>query len=297
MRPILLLTLLLLIGCGKPAATPVGRTVTDEVGQSVTIPTAPQRIVSLAPSVTEMLFSLGLGDRLVGVTTYCDFPEAAQSIPKVGSLQGFSLETVVGMKPDLVIATTEGNSAAEIARLRDLGLSVYTTAPRTFAGILTSLDHLGAALGVEARAKVLTDSLRRRIATVTASRDTTARRPRLLIVVSHDPLYAATVGTFPADIAQLAGARVVPERSPVTYPQLDREGVIAIRPEVLLVPVGSTNPLDQRTRASLLGLGSGLPTRLQLVTVPADPLLRPGPRAVAALETLAAALDSLRRSP
>src|SRR5215831_10401321 len=139
------------------------RIVTDEVGRRVAIPPTVNRIVSLAPNLTEITYALGAADRLVGDTNYCDTPPAAQQKPHVGDPQRPSLEAIVALHPDLVLATTSINNVATADAIQKLGIPVYTSDPNTVRGVLDSIVHTGDMIGSKAEGESLAASLRARL--------------------------------------------------------------------------------------------------------------------------------------
>jgi iron complex transport system substrate-binding protein len=124
---------------GQQAAPAEAATVRDAVGRTVAVPDAPQRIVSLAPNITEMLYALGLGDRVAGVTQYCDWPPEVAAVPRIGGVINPSLEAIVALGADLVFATADGNRPADVERLAGLGVAVYTIDTRSIADVFASL--------------------------------------------------------------------------------------------------------------------------------------------------------------
>jgi iron complex transport system substrate-binding protein len=129
----------------------------------VILPRHPQRIISLAPSVTEVLYLLGAGDRLIGVTTHCDWPEDVKRKPRIGSLLNPNYETILAARPDLIVASTAGNDRASVYRLAELGLPVFVTAPRTVEGIFETTLALGRITDCEAEGKRLAAGMRARL--------------------------------------------------------------------------------------------------------------------------------------
>ena len=143
----------------------------------------PRRIVSMAPSITETLFALGLGDRVVGTTSYCNHPPEAREKPRIGGFHDPNFEAVVALRPDLVVTLVEQQSARDALAI--LGIPVATVSHQTIDGILESIPALGDACGVQPRAEALAGELRARLARI-ARRTAGLRRPRVLIVVGRD---------------------------------------------------------------------------------------------------------------
>src|SRR6516162_5333338 len=194
-RLLLRLALVLIVGI-RPL---VGRTVTDETGRSVNVPDHPQRLISLAPSVTEIVYALGRGDRLVGDTEYCDYPPEAKRKPHVGAVLNPSLEQIVALKPDLVLGIAEANRRETAEQLDRLGIPLYGLTAHTMDDMLRSVDDLGDLLGREAEAGALIERLQNRIQAV-AERVKGRPRPKVLFVVWYQPLVTAGPHTFISDV-------------------------------------------------------------------------------------------------
>jgi len=137
-------------------------TVTDEIGREVNVKRSPQRIVSLAPGITETLYALNLDDKIVGVTTFCDWPAAARTKPQIGGFTNPSIEKIVSLKPDLIIATADGNRKDTVRQLERIGLSVYVTNPSDTSGIFRSILHIGEITNREKDARKLVEKLQKR---------------------------------------------------------------------------------------------------------------------------------------
>ncbi len=287
-RPGLVLTSILLAtlavsasSCNTGSSSPdAARAITDELGRSVHVREQPQRIVSLAPSVTEILFGLSAGERVAGVTSYCDYPPEARQKPIVGDTLKPSVEKIIALKADLVIISTASQEEGLLHRLVDLGIPVYVSNPRSIDGVLDSIEKIGELIGVVERAHQLTDELRGRIATV-AARVANAPHPSVFVIVGTEPLITAGAGSFINDLINRAGARSISADDIGDYPQYSIETVVAKRPEIIFLQAGG-NELPQR-------LGQTPAARSNRVYhIDDDLLLRPGPRIVYALERIAA---------
>ncbi|MBI2219227.1 MAG: ABC transporter substrate-binding protein, partial [Candidatus Rokubacteria bacterium] len=208
-------------------------TVKDMVGRDVLVASSAPRVVSLVPSITETLYTIGAEDQLVGVTTSCDFPAAAAAKPKVGGLVNPSLEAIARLQPDLVLATTEGNRETTIQQLDALGIPTYVVRPNTFDGVLESIARLGRLTGHEPRAKTLVAELRRRAARVTeAVKGRT--RPRVLYLVWPDPLVVPGRDTLLTELIQMAGGESVSAGESIKWPRLSLEHAVMTAPEVIV---------------------------------------------------------------
>ena len=264
--------------CSAPAGTRAG-----SLG-------APQRIVSLAPALTEILFALDLGDRVVGVTDYCDYPPEAARRPHVGGYVNPSVESVLALHPDLILVSPAAGNRDAALTLQRTGVRLEVVPAETLAEALAAIESVGRACGVEARAVALAESVRGRIDAASAKvRD--LPKVRTLFCVQIEPLIAAGVGTLPSELLELAGGVNVVRAE--RYPQVGIEAVITEAPEVILQA-----RMDAANEGSALALEAywrrwnTIPAvRAQRVHVfDATVALRPGPRVAEAVETLASLL-------
>ncbi|MFZ5761494.1 MAG: cobalamin-binding protein [Thermodesulfobacteriota bacterium] len=211
-----------------------GRTVVDQLGRSLTVPDDPQRVVALAPSLTEIVYSLGQEAKLKGVTRYSDYPAAAKKLPRVGSYIRLDLERIVALKPDLCLAIRQGNPGDQIARLEALGIPVYVVDPRDLRGVMASLRGIGAALNAEPQARLLAERMEQEIAAITRKTGQAAHRPRVFFQVDSSAIVTSGTNTFTHELITLAGG-INLGAGPVDYPRLGWEQVLALRPEVVVI--------------------------------------------------------------
>ena len=247
----------------------------------------PRRVVTLAPNLTEIVFALGAGDRLVGVSEYSDYPPAARAIPRVGGLD-VDPERVAALSPDLVLAIAEGNAQGAVRALQAAGLPVTVTPSGSLDAVLESIRIVGDRLGLSAEGRRLAGSLAARRAAVRAAVDGRPR-PAALLLVWPDPPQAAGGETFLNDVLTEAGARnLVADRR--GWPVLSRE-YLATEPVELLVTPESVEARAAWERAFAPGgtLASGAVARARRVSIDEAVLTRPGPRVFDALERLAGA--------
>jgi ABC-type Fe3+-hydroxamate transport system substrate-binding protein len=271
-----------------PAAAGSGtRTVTDEFGRRVTVPVEAKRVVSLAPNLTETIYALGLEDKLVGDTNYCDTPEAAKSKPHVGDTINPSLETIVTLHPDLVLATSI-NRIDTVEGLSRMGIPVYTTDPHTVRGMLESTLHVAELMGAAEQGKTLVAQLQARL---DALHTRLAERPmvHVLFVVWEDPLFTIGQNTFIADALRWAGAESV-VLSKQDWPQLTFEEVVRLQPEYIVTASNHTGEEGSRSLEEFRG--RPLWKNLQAieaghVAVISDEVDKPSPGLIGAIEDLA----------
>jgi iron complex transport system substrate-binding protein len=280
----------LLLSGPVPSAAQV--TVTDDLHRTVTLPAAARRIISLAPSITESLFAIGAGELVVGVTEYCTFPPEAARRVRVGGMITPSIETIVSLKPDLILVSMEGNLREDFLRLTDLDVPVVVTNPRTLDDIASSIRLLGTLAGHTDEA----DSLVRRLAARRRHLQdgVTSRSQRVLMFVSLQPLIAVGPGTFLHDLLTSAGASNLAAHTGMTYPAYSREAVTAGDPDVLLILSDALPALDGVTALfpeweRLTAFRNG-----RVFLVDADLVSRPGPRAVDGLELLVSLIQTGR---
>lgn len=273
-----------------PAATKTSgpaRSVTDDTGRTVLVPGQVRRIVSLAPSLTETLFALGVGDRVVGVSDYCNYPAAARTRPHVGAPLNPSLESIVALQPDLVVAAKSANRRETVDELARLGIATYATDAHSVEQVLTSIEHLSDALGIAESGHQLTGALRTRLAQL--QQQLAGRTPkRVLLVVWHEPLISIGRNTFIADALRYAGATHVIETEQ-DWPRLSLEEVVRVQPEYLLFAGDHAAAM-----ASLLASLPQRPGWRKLAAVQQHRTLlldesinRPSPRLLDAIETIA----------
>lgn len=208
-------------------------TFTDEMGRSISVDSPPQRIISLAPHITEILFDLGLGDRLVGVTQYSDYPEAAMKIERVGSYVRLNIEKIVSLDPDLVISTAGGNPREVVERLAALGLKVFVIHPKKIEDIYTNIRSIAEITGREEAGKKLAHSMKKRVDNI-VHKVQGLPRPRVFLQLGASPLLTASENTFIGDLLKKAGGRNIAGAEPARYPVYSMEAIIKRGPDVII---------------------------------------------------------------
>lgn len=236
----LLLIFLLLTGCSKKTGDIVKDSegfpvhIVDDMGRNVVIDREPQRIISLAPSNTEILFALNLGERIAGVTEYCDYPQEANNKEKIGGFSTPNIEKVISLNPDLVIATSMHQKAVE--ELERLGVPVIVLFPKKVSDVLNNITLIGRATGQEDVAEGLVKDLKARMDAVTdkTGKIPEGKRPRVYYEVWHDPLITAGPDTFVDDLITLAGGINIAGDSKTSYPEISLEVVIQKDPQIFI---------------------------------------------------------------
>jgi len=286
---LLVLTLLISLAaaCAKPAAA---GTIIDDLGRPVYVEDIPQRIVSLAPSITEILFALDLGDRVVGVTDYCDYPPEAKNKTVVSSYYvGTNLEKLVAQEPDLVL--TDGYEDGLLQQLDNLRLTTIVLRPENIYGILRDIELVGKTTDKEKEAERLVANMEERLNTIAEMTATVAEKPTVFYEIDGtDPTkpWSATPGSFTDALVTLAGGEnIVEEEVTSGYVQLNLETIVAADPNIIILgdyPYVSPEDVMQRPGAwqQLTAVKEG---RIFAIS---DPSLvsKPGPRIIDGLAEL-----------
>jgi iron complex transport system substrate-binding protein len=255
----------------------------------------PKRIVSLAPSMTEILYALGLGDNIVGVTTFCDYPEEAKKKPKIGGMSNPSLEAVISLKPDIVVLTTDGNPKEFEERLVELKISTYVFQARRLAELPRGIRELGTALGVGERAEKLAHDIetgingfKKRNSEFRISNS--AFHKKVLFIVWPEPLMVAGPGTVIDDALALLGCENIAGTAETAYPKYSIEEVLHRAPDIIFI--GRSMGVDMRSvSGGVLSRMSSVPAvKNNSVFYVSDKLFRLGPRVVKGIEELAECL-------
>lgn len=291
------LALFALVGCATPAEKPAAEkpaaaaaaafpvTITDDASRTVTIKAEPKRIVSLAPANTEIVFALGLGDRVVGVTTYDDYPAEVTEIAKIGDFTTPNIEAIAAAKPDLILATT-GVQADVLAKLEVLGATVVALDPQNLDGVYSAIERTGKATGAITQAAALVDGMKIDVDDIVKSVEAT-EPVTAFVEIAQNPLFTAGTGTLIDELIALAGGKnVVTQPGWVAY---STEQVVKDDPTVYMATKGSmSDPAQLSQRAGFKGLSA---VKNRRVVVLDDNLVsRPGPRVVEGLKQIAIAL-------
>lgn len=250
---------------------------------------AAERIISLAPSVTETLFALGVGDRVVGVSTYCDYPPAALKIDRVGTFLQPNLERILAKKPDLVIAVPSPGNQAPVEHLQALGLKVLVVDPERIAEILASIRSIADAVGVPQAGGELVARIERDLAAV-ESRLSDAARPPTLMLVGRAPLVAAGAQTYQGELLERAHGTNVAAESGQAWPHISLELVVARAPQVIIdASMGSEESADSHAAQAFWADFPTIPAVRdgRIYGYRSYELLRPGPRVAETLATVA----------
>jgi iron complex transport system substrate-binding protein len=281
--------LALLLVMALTASPAEALTLRDMLGREVTLPGPPRRIVSLVPSVTEIVFSLGAQERLVGRTDFCDHPAAVRTKPSVGGMVNPSLERLVALRPDLVVATDEGNREETIRQLERLGITTYLVHANRIAETVDLIERLGELTGRQAEVPRLRTEMLGRIEAVRRA-VAPYPRPRVLYVLWPDPLIVPGRASMLTELIDVAGGISITAGDGDAYPRFSLEAAVARAPEVIILADHSTGPSTAgraspekwQRFASVPAIRAG-----RLHSADLSLLHRYGPRVPEGLETLA----------
>lgn len=275
----------------EAAGTKYPLTITDASGEEFTFEQAPQRIVSIAPHQTEILFALGLGDRIVGVSEFDDYPEEAKSKPKVGNIHG-NAEALLAVEPDIVFAGLSLNGSS-VQGLRDLGVQVFTTEPTTIDEVIESILTIGVITDAQAAAEELAAKMRADKQAVIDAVSGLSEDQKKKVYIEYDPLWTAGKGSFMDEMIVLSGGiNIASDLDP--WAQISSEAVIAADPDVIIyadvTDYETGNPLIDTIRSRPGWDGITAMKNDALVSIHADIISRYGPRITDALQQIAAGI-------
>jgi cobalamin transport system substrate-binding protein len=289
----LVLLCLALTGACKPDRTPTPtstatREITDDAGRRVALPARVDRVISLAPNLTEIVFAVGGADRLVGNTTYCDYPPEAKAVAKVGDSLQPSLERIIALRPQLVLISTASQLEVFTRQLQNQNIAVFVTDPHDLEGVFRTIEQVGQILGQTEQANALVTRLRDRTNAVQQAVQQ-AKPVTVFYQVSGEPLYTIGKDSYLTDLIRRAGAVSVTAEVPGAWPKYSSESALAARPEAIILPTGgSMGAANSSVTDALRSSPAVLAGRVYKIND--DYLARPGPRLVEGLEAMAHAL-------
>lgn len=251
----------------------------------------PTRIISLSPATTEILFSLGLGDRIVGVTSFCDHPSEAKKKAKIGGMSNPSLEAIVELKPDVVVMTTDGNPREVDDRLRGMSLKTYVWTSRTLAELPTGIRELAGAMGVTERGEKLAGEIEEgleKYGSRVKGQGSGTPKKKVVYIVWPEPLLVAGPGTAIHDAITLLGLENVAAHAPSSYPRYSIEELIRSSPDVLIIGKGAGMDIRTVSQGILRKLATVPAVKNGKVCYVSDNLYRLAPRVIQGIEELAA---------
>ena len=292
LRALVLICLLLACACntGRPSRenATATREITDDAGRRVSLPERVDRVISLAPNLTEIVFAVGGGDRLVGNTTYCDYPADAKAVTKVGDSMQPSLERIIALRPQVVLISTASQLEVFTQQLHNQNIAAFVTDPHDLEGMFRTIEQVGQILGQTEQANQLVKNLRERTSAVEqAVKD--AKPVRVFYQVSEKPLYTLGRDAYLTDLIRRAGAVSVTADVPGAWPRYSDESAVATKPEAIILPTGgSMGAANSSVTEALRNSPAVLAGRV--FKIDGDYLARPGPRLIDGLEAMAHAL-------
>ncbi len=261
--------------------------VQDLLGRDLSVPVDPGRVVALAPNITEIVYALGQAHRLVGATTYSDFPQAAATLPRVGSYVHLDLERIVALNPDLCLAIKDGNPITAVSRLESFNIPVYAVDPRNLESVMDTVTRIGYLLGAEGQAKLLVLDMQERIRAVAQQIAKADHRPKVFFQIGIAPIVSVGTNTFIHELIEMAGARNLAAGS-IAYPRFSKEQVLGMLPDVIIVTSMAREAAFDRIRQDWYQWQDLPAVQHGRVYVQESNLFdRPSPRLVDALEILA----------
>lgn len=294
----LLLAAVVLAGGCTDSADTTSRTVTDDLDRTVSLNDPVQRIVSLAPNLTEIVYAAGAGDRLVAITSSGDYPPPVDTLPHVSALP-VDFEAVAAQEPDLVLATDQINAPGDTKTFEALDVPIYFFSFESLDDILSSIRTMGQLLGTEATAADSAEALGATLEALQARTDSIpkADRPRVLVLVGDDTLYSFGRGSYVHTLVDIAGGTSTTADIENQAPTLSDEYVLQKKPDVILGLWGTDYDPDRLLDLHPTWDVVPAVTNDRVITIPASLIARPGPRVVKGARTLAHRLHPERFSP
>jgi len=278
------LTVILICFWASPS---VGATFKDALGREISVPAQPKRLIALAPNLTEILYALGLGERIVGVTNHCNYPPEVRLKPKVGSYVHLNVEQIISLSPDLVIGTMDGNERYVLDLLEQARVKVFFVNPRDVRQAIETISTAGLVCGVPGKARQISDQLTMRVDRVVKA-TAEKQKPLVFLQIHIHPIMSVNRNTVHHDLLRLAGGENMTADEPVTYPRISLEEVLRRKPEVIVLSSMEREGRFEKARQDWLQWTS-LPAvqkgRVHLID--SDLIDRPSPRIVDGLEIMA----------
>ena len=262
--------------------------LTDETKRVVTIKNfPPKRIISLAPATTEILFELGFDEEIVGVTRECDYPKKAQDKEKVGEYMNFNIETIVSLKPDVIIMAAEGNVKGKLKEIERLGLTVYTVSTKNIDELLTTIKDVGSVTGKQKEGEALAKRVEDEIEAV-KKRLIGVKKKTVFCIIGIEPIIGAGANTLIGDIIKVAGGiNIIGEDAP-DYPVVNLEGLYVKNPEVILISSMGSEEISKNDNPVLEKFSKTNAAKKGAVfMVDSDVLCRPSYRIIDAIKNIA----------
>lgn len=278
----------LLVGCETQRPVPDGSvtgTFTDDLGREVKVPVPMNRVVSLAPSITEMLFAAGAGDRLIGVTSYCNYPAETANIQKVGDTLTPNIESIVALRPQMVFVSTDSQLESFAATLDKQGIGVYVVKVEGLDDVPAAIETFGDLFFTKEPAKNAATAFRKKVADVEKRKKGDAP-PRVFLQISEADLFTIGRDSFMTELIERAGGISLTKDVSGGYPKINKETALAMDPDVIILSDSNDNREPNKIFANSKAVKNG-----RVYRVDADILSRPGPRLAEALEQIAEFLN------
>ncbi len=283
---------LLLAACTANQPTspegPVTRELTDDAGRRVSLPAHVNRVISLAPNLTEIVFAVGGGDRLVGRTSYCDYPAEAKAVAEVGDTLHPSLERIIALRPQVVLISTASQLEIFSQQLHNQNIAVFVTDPHDLGGVFRTIEHVGEIVGQKQQAQLVVQKLRER---ANAVEEAVKGKPpvRVFYQVSAKPLHTIGRDAFITDLLRRAGGISVTADVPGAWPRYSDESALATKPQAIILPSGGSMGASNSDATDALRQSPAVLSG-RVYKINDDHLARPGPRSLDGLEAMARAL-------
>lgn len=261
----------------------------DDTGNKIELTKNPERIISAAPNLTEIIFAIGAGDLLVGRTSFCNYPDEVNKIQVIGDMLHLNFEKIVELKPDLIFLTVEGNTKELYDKLKGLGMQVYVTNPRDLNGILNTISNLGIILNRKQKADSLLDTIKKSLDEISSK---SFKKQRAVFVVSFSPLIIAGKNTFINEMMEKVNLEnIAPENSVSAYPIISREEVLNKNPEIIIIPKGNYT-LEDILKVYPEWKNLNAIKNQRIIYIDQDLFFRPGPRFIQAIKILSHELSN-----
>lgn len=260
---------------------PPTREVTDDLGRAVKLPQTITRAVSLAPNLTENIFAVGAGDRLVGVTTFCNYPPETEKIQKVSDTLTPNMETIIALKPDVVFVSTASQLENFTKILDQQNIAVFVTKPNNLEDVFKNLKTFGELFGTNNKAEKLIGELKQRVA---KTEEKIKEKPliKVFVQIDKDALYTVGKDSFITDLIGRAGGESVTKTVETDYPKISKETALALNPDAIILSESSNNLEPNEVFKNSNAVKNG-----KVFKINADLISRPSPRLVDALEQIA----------
>lgn len=290
----ILLMFLLVTLCSKLAAQQADITVEDDTGFTVSLEKPAKRVISLAPHLTEILFELDAGDRIVATVAYSDYPQLAKKIPRLGDALSISVESIISLQPDIVFAWYSGNSMRVIERIRSLGIDVYVNEAETLEGIIQSLLNIGSLVGKDNIAKKLYDDYMQQLS-MFQHRYQSSKSVKIFYQVWHNPLLSVNKQHLIGQAIALCGGDNIFADLDYTIPNVNQEAIILANPDIIFAaPHGTRTDITGWQEYWERYSSINAVKNRHLINLPADLISRPSSRILQGINLLCRHIDNVR---